>query len=218
MILNKERNAVVISLGNIALKGILNIPTKPRGIVLFSHGSGSSRLSPRNQFVARQLNHHRFATLLFDLLTREEDLVYENRFDIELMSKRLVEVTRWIMNHKETAGLPIGYFGASTGAASALKAAAELGDRISAVVSRGGRPDLAGKKELQRVKTPTLLVVGEWDDVVITLNSEAYEKLSGEKSLVIVSGATHLFEEEGALEKVTEVSAQWFETHLKPSK
>ena len=209
---------MVITLRNIELKGILNIPAKPRGIVLFSHGSGSSRLSPRNQFVARQLNHHHFATLLFDLLTRDEDLVYENRFDIELLTRRLVEVTRWIMDQKDTAGLPIGYFGASTGAASALKAAAELGDRISAIVSRGGRPDLAGKKELQRVKAPTLLIVGEWDDVVITLNSDAYERLSGEKSLVIISGATHLFEEEGALEKVTEVSAQWFETYLKPKK
>lgn len=215
MILNKERNTVSICLGDIELKGILNIPKKPKGIVLFSHGSGSSRLSPRNQFVAGQLNQHHFATLLFDLLTREEDLVYENRFDIELLTRRLVEVTRWVKNHKETEGLPIGYFGASTGAASALKAAAELGDSIAAVVSRGGRPDLAGKKELQRVKVPTLLIVGEWDDVVITLNSEAYEKLSGEKSMVIVSGATHLFEEEGALEKVTEVSARWFETHLK---
>ena len=122
------------------------------------------------------------------------------------------------MQHEETRGLPIGYFGASTGAASALKAAAELGKGIAAVVSRGGRPDLAGKKELQRVKSPTLLIVGEWDDVVITLNTDAYERLPGEKSLVIISGATHLFEEEGALEKVTEVSSEWFQKHLKPKK
>ena len=215
MVSNSEIHEVNISLRDIDLPGNLIIPIEAKGIVLFSHGSGSSRLSPRNNFVARQLNRRSYATLLFDLLSREEDLVYENRFDIELLTRRLIEVTRWVLENEDTSGLPLGYFGASTGAASALKAASELKDKIAAVVSRGGRPDLAGDRELEAVTAPTLFIVGEKDEVVIDLNKKAYAHLNCKKSMVLIPGATHLFEEEGALEKVTETSADWFVENLK---
>lgn len=215
MILNAEMKEVMIRLQQIDLPGNLTIPEHSRGIILFSHGSGSSRLSPRNNYVAKQLNKHRFATLLFDLLSKKEDLIYQNRFDIKLLTQRLIEVTNWVLNHHETKSLPIGYFGSSTGAASALKAAGVLGNRIAAVVSRGGRPDLAGPQELEMVSAPTLLIVGERDEVVIDLNKKAYEQLNCKKSMVLIPGATHLFEEPGTLEKVTEISTAWFENHLK---
>jgi putative phosphoribosyl transferase len=215
MILNAEMKEVMIRLQQIDLPGNLTIPEHSRGIILFSHGSGSSRLSPRNNYVAKQLNKHRFATLLFDLLSKKEDLIYQNRFDIKLLTQRLIEVTNWVLNHHETKSLPIGYFGSSTGAVSALKAAGVLGNRIAAVVSRGGRPDLAGPQELEMVSAPTLLIVGERDEVVIDLNKKAYEQLNCKKSMVLIPGATHLFEEPGTLEKVTEISTAWFENHLK---
>jgi alpha-beta hydrolase superfamily lysophospholipase len=215
MILNTEMKEVMIRLQRIDLPGNLIVPEHSKGIILFSHGSGSSRLSPRNNYVAKQLNKHRFATLLFDLLSKKEDLIYQNRFDIELLTQRLSEVTNWVLHNDETKNLPIGYFGASTGAASALKAAGTLGKRISAVVSRGGRPDLAGPEELKMVSAPTLLIVGEMDREVINLNKMAYEHLNCEKSMALIPGATHLFEEPGTLEKVTEISAAWFENHLK---
>ena len=215
MILKTEMQEVMIRLQRIDLPGNLVIPERAKGIILFSHGSGSSRLSPRNNYVAKQLNKHRFATLLFDLLSKNEDLIYQKRFDIELLTQRLVEVTNWVANKEETKNLPLGYFGASTGAASALNAAGTLGKRISAVVSRGGRPDLAGSRELKMVKAPTLLIVGEMDREVINLNKMAYEHLGCEKSMVLIPEATHLFEEPGTLEKVTEISAEWFENHLK---
>lgn len=212
---NQEISELIIHLRDVELPGILKIPADAQGIILFSHGSGSSRLSPRNNYVAKQLNRHRFATLLFDLLTTEEDLVYENRFDIDLLTERLVDVTRWVSGNEYTQHLPIGYFGSSTGAASALKAAAILKDNIATVVSRGGRPDLAGPNELKKVSAPTLFIVGERDEVVIGLNRQALAHLNCEKSLVLVPGASHLFEEEGALEKVTGITAEWFEQHLK---
>ena len=215
MISNGEIHEVSIHLRDIDLPGNLIIPLEAKGIIVFSHGSGSSRLSPRNNFVAKQLNRHGFATLLFDLLSREEDLVYENRFDIELLTRRLIEVTRWVLHDEDTTDLPLGYFGASTGAASALKAASKLKDKIGAIVSRGGRPDLAGSMELEMVTAPTLFLVGENDEVVIDLNKKAYTHLKCKKSMVLIPGATHLFEEAGALEKVTDISANWFKENLK---
>jgi len=218
--MDKDEEYVLVSIpvGKLYLKGDLVIPDNPLGMVIFSHGSGSSRLSPRNTFVADQLNRRHFATLLFDLLTFEEDSVYENRFDIELLTKRLVEATRWVARQPDLAGLNIGYFGASTGAASALKAAAILGDKIKAVVSRGGRPDLAGASELKKVSAPTLLIIGGHDHAVIELNREAYNHFSGKRSLMIIPGATHLFEEPGTLEEVTRISLEWFKEHLNPKK
>jgi len=212
-----DKSMVNIPAGDVYLKGNLVVPKDPVGMVIFSHGSGSSRLSPRNNFVAGKLNEQHFATLLFDLLTLEEDSIYENRFDIELLTERLAEATRWIAGQPEVAGLQFGYFGASTGAASALKAAALLGNQIKAVVSRGGRPDLAGVTDLTKVKAATLLVVGEWDPVVIKLNQEAYTHLH-KRSMVIIPGATHLFEEPGTLEEVTKIALKWFKEHLNTKK
>ena len=212
-----KTHLVSIPAGEVVLKGNLVIPKDPIGLVIFSHGSGSSRLSPRNNFVADRLNEQHLATLLFDLLTPEEDSIYENRFDIELLTERLAEATRWIAKQPELEGLQLGYFGASTGAASALKAAAQLGNQIKAVVSRGGRPDLAGVTDLKKVKAATLLVVGEWDPVVIELNQEAYTHLH-RRAMVIIPGATHLFEESGTLEEVTKISVKWFKEHLNNKK
>ncbi len=195
------------------LKGNLEVPEGARGIVLFAHGSGSSRLSPRNNYVARVLNEAGLATLLFDLLTEDEDVVYENRFNIDLLTERLKLVTKWCQSNGQTQGLKVGYFGASTGAAAALSAAASLGDMVKAVVSRGGRPDLAGEN-LFKVKSPTLLIVGGLDSQVIELNQEADKKLSGVHKVEIVPGATHLFEEPGTLEKVAQLAADWFRTYL----
>jgi dienelactone hydrolase len=183
-------------------------------LVIFAHGSGSSRFSPRNVQVAEALNHRGVATLLFDLLLpEEEENDRKNVFDIELLGRRLVHTVRWIVDEPDVGRLPIGLFGASTGAAAALVAAGTLGDRIGAVVSRGGRPDLAGDM-LPRVKAPTLLIVGGADSRVIELNQLAFELLGGEKSIEIVPGATHLFPEPGALEAVIGFAARWFERHL----
>lgn len=196
------------------LPGSLTIPPSPRGVVAFAHGSGSSRLSPRNAFVAETLQRRGIATLLFDLLTPQEDRDPEARFDIPLLTRRLLTATAWVKNHA-TFTLPLGYFGASTGAAAALQAAAELGNKIAAVVSRGGRPDLAGADALGLVACPTLLLVGGFDDVVIDLNKQAYTRMNCEKRLTIVPGATHLFEEPGTLEEVAREAAVWFDYYFK---
>ncbi|AHM61244.1 phosphoribosyl transferase [Flammeovirgaceae bacterium 311] len=198
---------------HIHLEGELILPVDARGLVIFSHGSGSSRHSPRNKQVAGDLQRAGFATLLFDLLTLEEDRVYENRFNIELLTERLVSVTRWTGRQNEVQNLPIGYFGASTGAASALKAAARVGNFVQAVVSRGGRPDLA-IPELSGVQTATLLLVGGDDQQVIELNEEAYARLPQPKQLEIVPGAGHLFEEPGKLESVARLAANWYRQYL----
>ncbi len=190
------------------------IPEGAKAIVLFAHGSGSSRHSPRNQYVAEVLRAGGLGTLLMDLLTREEDAIYETRFDIELLTERLAAATRWLAAEPRTKSLGVGYFGASTGAAAALKAAAAIAS-IGAVVSRGGRPDMA-ESALGHVQAPTLLIVGGDDDVVIELNRQAYEQLRCEKRLAIVPGATHLFEEPGALEEAARLASEWFQRHLGP--
>ncbi len=193
--------------------GTLGLPAKPCGLVLFAHGSGSSRLSTRNRFVAEYLRREGIATLLFDLLTEDEDRTYETRFDIDLLTRRLLGATRWVRQQPAARGLALGYFGASTGAAAALRAAAEPDSDIHAVVSRGGRPDMA-LAELPRVAAPTLLIVGGHDGVVIQLNRQAYAALRAEKKLSIIPGATHLFEEPGALEEAARQAATWFTRHL----
>ena len=209
---------VSIPAGRAHLEGELKIPAGSKGVVLFAHGSGSSRHSPRNQFVARVIHESDNGTLLFDLLTREEeiedDVTARLRFDIGLLARRLVEATRWLVTQPDTQQCGIGYFGSSTGGGAALVAAAELGKQINAVVSRGGRPDLAGNA-LPRVQSPTLLMVGEHDEVVIRLNEEALADLRCEKELKIVPRATHLFEEPGALEEVARLAADWFQRHLR---
>jgi len=199
---------VNIPSGPVTLEGMLELPEDASGIVLFAHGSGSSRLSPRNNYVARVLRDAGLGTLLIDLLTQHEDADYATRFDIPLLTRRLLAATRWLQNEARTKSLSIGYFGASTGAAAALQAAGE--DGVAAVVSRGGRPDLAGEEALGKVAAPTLLIVGGFDDVVIGLNQAAYRLLKCEKELVIVPGATHLFEEPGTLEQVAKHAANWF--------
>jgi len=197
------------------LEGALGIPAGAHGLVLFAHGSGSSRHSPRNKSVAEVLGKAGLGTLLIDLLTREEDADYKTRFDIDLLTDRLEAATHWLTERAQTKNLLIGYFGASTGAAAALQAAASLEDRIRAVVSRGGRPDLAWEA-LDRVRAPTLLIVGGLDDIVIELNQKAYGRLRAEKQLVIVPGAGHLFEEPGALPEVARLAAEWFKRYLRP--
>jgi putative phosphoribosyl transferase len=204
---------VAIPLDGEVHKGALTLAAGARGIVLFAHGSGSSRLSTRNRFVAERLVDAGLATLLFDLLTEIEDRDYAMRFDIELLTRRLLGATTWVREQAGTQGLALGYFGASTGAAAALKAAAALGDTVRAVVSRGGRPDLA-MAELPEVRAPVLLIVGGNDDVVIELNQSAYARLTGRKELHIVPGATHLFEEPGTLDEVANLAAGWFARHL----
>ncbi len=208
------KDPIKIPTGKVELEGDLIIPYEAKGLIVFSHGSGSSRFSSRNNMVALKLRHRNFGTLLFDLLTEEEDTVYANRFDIPLLTNRLVIVTEWLMKQEFMRGIPIAFFGASTGAASALRAAAELGDKIKAVVSRGGRPDLAADR-LADVKVPVLLVVGSLDTDVIPLNQLALRKLgSKEKELEIVPGASHLFEEQGKLEKVADLAGEWYETYV----
>lgn len=207
-------NEIDILLGDIVLKGSLNLVLNPRGMVVFSHGSGSSRLSSRNNYVANELNKNGLSTLLFDLLMVKENLIYENRFDIGLLTERLIKVSEWVLTQKSTQELNIGYFGASTGAASALNAAATLGSKIRAIVLRGGRPDLAGNQELSKVSAPTLFIVGEMDANVIPMNQRAFEKIKTVKKLEIVSGATHLFEEPGKLDQVTNLSINWSNENL----
>jgi dienelactone hydrolase len=204
---------VHIPVNGITLEGALLIPADCRGIVLFAHGSGSSRHSPRNNFVAQVLQGAGLGTVLLDLLTREEDASYENRFDIDLLTWRLERATQWVMEQPRSESLDIGYFGASTGAAAALQAAATFGESIGAVVSRGGRPDLA-MTALGSVEAPTLLIVGGLDHEVLEFNRRAYQKLKAEKHLEIVPGATHLFEEPGALQQVARLAGQWFKRHL----
>jgi dienelactone hydrolase len=198
----------------VLLEGMLELPVKPSGLVLFAHGSGSSRHSPRNNFVARVLREKGMGTLLMDLLTPQEDRDYQVRFDIDLLTRRLLQTTLWVQDQPETAGLPIGYFGASTGAAAALRAAAAMGDEARAVVSRGGRPDLAGQHDLVKVRAPTLLLVGGLDTDVLELNQAAYALLSCPKKLSVVPGATHLFEEADTLAQVACQAAAWFGQHL----
>jgi putative phosphoribosyl transferase len=209
-------NEVHIPAGRATLAGNLNIPVNATALALFAHGSGSSRHSPRNQFVARTLNDTGLATLLFDLLTPEEELVdtrtAELRFDIDLLAKRLVHATKWAKRQEQTRDWRIGYFGSSTGGGAALVAAAQLPDDVDAVVSRGGRPDLAGAA-LPRVQAPTLLIVGGQDDIVIELNEQARDQMRCEVKLEIIPGATHLFEEPGALEQVAKLASDWFLLH-----
>jgi dienelactone hydrolase len=205
-----RRAEIDIPVGQFRLPGDLTLPADPQGLVLFAHGSGSSRASPRNRYVADVLVDAGIGTLLFDLLTPSEDRAYMTRFDIELLTTRLLAATDWAAQDASLATLPVGYFGASTGAAAALAAAADRGAGIGAVVSRGGRPDLAGADALARVVAPTLLLVGGEDGVVIELNRAAYAKLACTNELVIVPGATHLFEEPGTLERVAADAAAWF--------
>lgn len=214
MMKNKTHKEVTIALQDVELKGSLSFPPNATGLVIFSHGSGSSRFSPRNQEVAQYLNKAGFGTLLFDQLTQEEDLYYQNRFNIPLLSKRLIGTTMWLQKEDCVKQCRLGYFGASTGAASALLATAALPE-IAAVVSRGGRPDLA-MSSLSKIKAPTLLIVGGRDPEVIRLNEAAYSKLNCKKELRVVAGATHLFEEPGAMLQVCQFATEWFETHLKP--
>jgi putative phosphoribosyl transferase len=219
---NGSKREVSIALDGATLEGTLVLPKAADGLVLFAHGSGSSRYSPRNRYVAQVLHSQGIATLLFDLLTRSEESIDqysgELRFDIPFLAKRLIGATHWIMNSPDTKNLKIGYFGASTGAGAALMAAAELPDIVSAVVSRGGRPDLA-KDALGSVRAPTLLIVGGDDEPVIGMNREALAELKcGDKKLVIVPGATHLFEEPGTLEEVARIAAEWFSRHFKSAK
>lgn len=208
-----------IPVDTVSMEGLLALPEKAQGLVLFAHGSGSSRHSPRNNAVARVLQAKGIGTLLLDLLSLAEDLDYQTRFDIPLLTHRLLVATCWAKLNPATQHLPIGYFGASTGAAAALQAAAALGQDIRAVVSRGGRPDLAGRHDLGKVICPTLLLVGSRDEEVLALNREAYVRLQCSKELSIVAGATHLFEEPGTLDEVARQAATWFGYYLNsPSK
>jgi putative phosphoribosyl transferase len=209
---------VLIQAGRVTLHGTLGMPKGATGVVLFAHGSGSSRRSPRNQYVARVLREAGMGTLLFDLLTADEEPVDqatgELRFDILLLARRLADATRWLMQQPDMGRMRLGYFGASTGAAAALVAAAQLQDKIAVIVSRGGRPDLAGEA-LPYVKAPTLLIVGENDEPVIGMNRSALAKLGSQaKRIAIVPRATHLFEEPGALDEVAQLAAEWFKTYL----
>ncbi|KKP95831.1 MAG: Dienelactone hydrolase family protein [candidate division TM6 bacterium GW2011_GWE2_36_25] len=211
------KKGITIPLQNINLYGNLNIPDSANGLVIFVHGSGSSRFSPRNNFVADVINKAGLATLLFDLLTEQEDIIDEQtrqfRFDIPLLAKRLIEVSYWITQQENLKHLNLGYFGSSTGAAAALIGAAELPQLIKAVVSRGGRTDLADTF-LPRVKAATLCIVGALDDVVIQMNQESLAQINAKKELIIIPGATHLFEEPGTLEKVANEATQWFINYL----
>jgi len=202
-----------ITIPPVGLEGLLGLPKAARGIVLFAHGSGSGRFSPRNNFVAQALREASLATLLFDLLTADEAQDRRNVFDISLLAQRLSIAAAWVRDDSETTNLPVGYFGASTGAAAALVAAASDQGRISAIVSRGGRPDLAGPA-LGSVRAPTLLIVGGDDIEVLTLNRAALAELRCEKELVVVPGAAHLFEEPGTLEAVVEHARGWFSDHF----
>jgi putative phosphoribosyl transferase len=204
---------VQIPAGTVRLEGSLNVPAGAQGTVAFAHGSGSSRFSPRNRYVAEVLQEAGVGTLLFDLLTADEAEDRAKVFDIDLLAQRLMAATDWLQEQALPQGMRLGYFGASTGAAAALQAAARYGPAISAVVSRGGRPDLA-EPYLERVVAPTLLIVGEQDQVVIELNEAAYAALSTEKELAVVPGASHLFEEPGALEQVAQLASNWFRRYL----
>jgi len=214
-LLSPNQRSIAITAGPVDLPGILAWPRQPSGMVIFVHGSGSGRLSPRNAAVAQQFRAGGLGTLLFDLLTEAEAADRRNVFDIDLLSERLLAATVWLNRQPETAGLPLGYFGASTGAAAALKAAAASPIDIAAVVSRGGRPDLAGHA-LRRVRAPTLLLVGGRDPVVLDLNQMALAQLTCFARLVVIPGASHLFEEPGTLEEAGRLAAAWFVGHLAP--
>jgi putative phosphoribosyl transferase len=213
--MTRYEKEVVILADSVRLKGILGMPPEATGVVAFAHGSGSGRLSPRNNFVARVLQGAGLATLLVDLLEESESFDQKKVFDIHLLTDRLLACTHWLRQQPETKGLSIGYFGASTGAAAALQAAAKEPEGVAATVSRGGRPDLA-MNYLSQVHSPTLLIVGGEDTSVIPLNEAAYRKLSCPKELVIVPGASHLFEEPGTLDKVAQLAREWFTKHLLP--
>jgi putative phosphoribosyl transferase len=216
---NQPENSVSIPAGPVSLKGSINVPPGASGVVVFSHGSGSGRLSPRNRFVASALRNQGLGTLLLDLLTEREDSDYECRFDISLLTERLGHAVRYIQDDPGTGTLPIGLFGASTGAASALRVAAAMPDDIAAVVSRGGRPDMTGDETLARVRAPTLLVVGGNDTGVIELNESARRALVNcTCELAIVPGATHLFAEHGKLEEVARLAGDWFTRFLQPAR
>lgn len=214
------QHEITIPTDNVELQGLLHIPDKANGIVIFAHGSGSGRLSPRNQFVAEILQHVNLATLLFDLLTQEEEKIDERtaqfRFDINFLASRLLSATEWILQNPNLKQLPIGYFGASTGGGAAIAAAAKLGKQISAVVSRGGRPDLADQA-LSYIQAPTLLIIGSLDEQVIALNKQAYKHLNCVKQIEIINGATHLFEEPGKLAEVANLAGAWFTKYLQSS-
>lgn len=211
------KHAIVVPAGDANLEGELSLPQNPEGMVLFAHGSGSSRFSPRNQFVAQALQQGGLATLLFDLLTAREEVedarTARLRFDMDRLARRLMAAAAYLRERTDTRRLPIGYFGASSGAGAALLAAAQRPDGIGAVVSRGGRPDLAGAA-LARVLAPTLLIVGSRDEQVLRLNQEALAQINAPKRLAIVPGATHLFEEPGALDEVASLARDWFLQHL----
>jgi len=213
-----QARLVQIPSGAVLLEGDLHLPQGSRGLVLFAHGSGSSRHSPRNRYVADVLNQAGFATLLMDLLTVEEEAVDQYtghlRFDLPFLAERLVDATRWLAQTPDTKTFNVGYFGASTGAGAALIAAARYPQAVSAVVSRGGRPDLAGQESLSRVQAPTLLIVGGNDGPVIGMNQSALEQISAQKQMEIVPGATHLFPEPGALEQVAALARDWFKRYL----
>jgi putative phosphoribosyl transferase len=215
--MSDEEKTVRIPLNGASIEGNLRVPANAGGVVLFAHGSGSSRFSPRNQYVAGVLNEAGFATLLIDLLTRDEEEIdlrtRQFRFDLDLLTERLIRAAEWLKKNPQTRTLRIGLFGSSTGAAAALIAAAKLVDDVGAVVSRGGRPDLA-MEYIADVKAPTLLIVGGWDTVVIDLNQQAMNRLSAEKKLEVVPEATHLFEEPGKLEEVANLATAWFSKHL----
>lgn len=211
----RSKTGETIQLGDSGREGILGMPDGASGIVIFAHGSGSGRFSPRNNFVALELQRGGVATLLVDLLSPEEELDRSSVFDIPLLAARLTQATSWVRNEPRTAHLAIGYFGASTGAAAALVAATEADSNIAAIVSRGGRPDLAGDA-LEQVRAPTLLIVGGLDAAVIALNEQAYDRLKGEKDLEVVPGAGHLFEEPGTLEMVARLARDWFRRYAGP--
>jgi len=204
-----SQNFIHIPTGSVILDGEMYIPQGAKGIVIFAHGSGSSRFSRRNTFVSKILLSAGLGTLLFDLLTKEEDVIYENRFDIPLLARRLIAATQWVGRQEDIRNLPGGYFGASTGAAAALIAASELGTEIKAIVSRGGRPDLA-KEVLGNVFVPTLFIVGGNDDLVLKLNRDAMLRMRTKTDLKVIPGASHLFEEPGALEEVARLATEWF--------
>ena len=212
--INEQRGQpVFIPADSVTLEGTLVLPRGAKGVVLFAHGSGSGRFSPRNKFVAEVLNKGQIGTLLIDLLTAEEDADSKKRFDIGLLTRRVKAAVQWVQEQPDMDALPVGLFGASTGAAAALKAAAHVGPTIRAVVSRGGRTDLA-QEDLPRVRAPTLLIVGSKDEFVLRLNQESYRALKAAKGIEVVSGATHLFEEPGALEEVADLAAKWFTDHF----
>ena len=208
-----DKHLIKIPLKGVTLDGNLTIPAFPKGLIIFSHGSGSSRHSNRNRMVAEKMHEGGFATLLFDLLTEEEDRIYANRFNIPLISERLFLTTKWIKEQPFQTGYGLGYFGASTGAASAFFAAAELGKNIHAIVSRGGRPDLA-IAVAEKISAPTLLLVGSLDKVVLECNETFFNRLNTTKKLQVIQGASHLFEEKGKLEEVAEAASNWFVKYL----